>query len=77
MIITIIITDVITKTLILRQNFKLHKLECGPSTSVRITKFEGMELYRRMKAIREMELATIEISNEMSGPSHLCNGQVS
>ncbi|XP_025097557.1 pyruvate dehydrogenase E1 component subunit alpha, mitochondrial-like isoform X1 [Pomacea canaliculata] len=44
--------------------FKLHKLENGPSTSVKITKEEALQYYRDMLVIQQMETKAHEMCME-------------
>ncbi|XP_072035267.1 probable pyruvate dehydrogenase E1 component subunit alpha, mitochondrial [Amphiura filiformis] len=58
-------------------NFKLHKLESGPSAEASLTKADALIYYRHMKMIRCMEEAIWDLfkSNHVRGQSHLSTGQ--
>ncbi|XP_072023118.1 pyruvate dehydrogenase E1 component subunit alpha, mitochondrial-like [Amphiura filiformis] len=58
-------------------NFKLYKLDSGPSTTVNVSKSEGENLYREMKTIRAMETAAFGMSksHQQHFVTHLYTGQ--
>ncbi|XP_072022672.1 LOW QUALITY PROTEIN: probable pyruvate dehydrogenase E1 component subunit alpha, mitochondrial [Amphiura filiformis] len=58
-------------------NYKLHKLDSGPSTEVSVTKEDAMTYYRQMQVIRRMETAAGNLykSKEIRGFCHLYSGQ--
>lgn len=57
--------------------YKLHKLESGPSTSVSVTREDGLKYYRQMQTIRRMETAAGNLYKEKAirGFCHLYSGQ--
>jgi len=65
-------------SLILLQPCKLHKLETGPSSTVTMTRDEGLELYRQMVMIRRMETVAANLykAKAIRGFCHLYSGQV-
>lgn len=57
--------------------FKLHRLEEGPSTTVTLTREDGIKMYRQMMAVRRMEAAANSLYKDKSvrGFCHLYTGQ--
>ena len=57
--------------------YKLHKLEDGPSTDVKITREDALSYYRQMMTIRRMEAAanTLYKDKSIRGFCHLYTGQ--
>ena len=58
---------------------KLHKLDNGPSTNVKVSKEEAIQYYTQMHMIRRMEAAAGSLYKEkiIRGFCHLYSGQVS
>lgn len=46
------------------QEYKLHKLDSGPSTSVSLAKEDAIKMYRQMNIIRRMEGAAGNLYRE-------------
>ena len=61
------------------QPYKLHKLESGPPPESKITRSDALTYYQRMKAIRSLEGAVVDLfkSDHVRGQSHLSTGMVS
>lgn len=59
------------------RDFKLHKLESGPSTEVELTRDDGLRMLRQMVRIRRMEAAANSLYKEkiIRGFCHLYSGQ--
>lgn len=59
------------------RDFKLHKLESGPSTNVELTREDGLKMLRQMVRIRRMEAAANSLYKEkiIRGFCHLYSGQ--
>lgn len=59
------------------RDFKLHKLENGPSTEVELTRDDGIHMFRQMVRIRRMEAAANTLYKEkiIRGFCHLYSGQ--
>ncbi len=57
--------------------YKLHKLESGPSTDVTVTREDALKYYRQMQVIRRLETAAGNLykSKEVRGFRHLYSGQ--
>ncbi|XP_055593517.1 probable pyruvate dehydrogenase E1 component subunit alpha, mitochondrial isoform X2 [Uranotaenia lowii] len=57
--------------------YKLHNLDCGPSTSVTLTKDDALKYYSQMYAIRRMETSAGNLYKEkiIRGFCHLYSGQ--
>ncbi|XP_026475162.1 probable pyruvate dehydrogenase E1 component subunit alpha, mitochondrial [Ctenocephalides felis] len=57
--------------------FRLHKLETGPSTEVKVTRDDALQMYRKMQMIRRMETAAGNLYKEkiVRGFCHLYSGQ--
>lgn len=58
-------------------NYKLHKLESGPSTEITVSKEDALDMYRKMQVIRRMETAAGNLykSKDVRGFCHLYSGQ--
>ncbi|XP_038079020.1 probable pyruvate dehydrogenase E1 component subunit alpha, mitochondrial [Patiria miniata] len=58
-------------------DYKLHKLESGPSANVTVTRDDALKLYRQMQVIRRMETAAGNLykSKAVRGFCHLYSGQ--
>ncbi|XP_022081697.1 pyruvate dehydrogenase E1 component subunit alpha, mitochondrial-like isoform X2 [Acanthaster planci] len=58
-------------------DYKLHKLEFGPSANVTVTRDEALQLYRKMQVIRRLETAAGNLykSKAIRGFCHLYSGQ--
>ncbi|KAH3736703.1 hypothetical protein DPMN_043276 [Dreissena polymorpha] len=61
------------------QPYKLHKLTEGPSTTVKMTRAEGLQFYKEMVTIRRMETVAANLykSKAIRGFCHLYSGQAS
>lgn len=57
--------------------YKLHKLEEGPSTTVTLTREDGLKMYHQMMVVRRMEAAANALYKDKSvrGFCHLYTGQ--
>ncbi|XP_071801514.1 pyruvate dehydrogenase E1 component subunit alpha, mitochondrial-like [Asterias amurensis] len=58
-------------------DYKLHKLESGPSSEVTVTREDALKYYRQMQVIRRLETAAGNLykSKEVRGFCHLYSGQ--
>ena len=59
------------------KDYKLHKLESGPSTQVSVTRDDALKFYEQMQLIRRMESAAGNLYKEkkIRGFCHLYSGQ--
>ncbi|XP_071112616.1 pyruvate dehydrogenase E1 component subunit alpha, mitochondrial-like [Haliotis cracherodii] len=59
------------------ESYKLHKLEQGPSTSVTLSRDDGLKMYRQMQTVRRMETMAGNLykSKIIRGFCHLYSGQ--
>ena len=60
------------------QPYKLHKLDESPSTSLTLTREDGLKIYREMATIRRMETVAGNLykAKAIRGFCHLYSGQV-
>ncbi len=74
----IIQTFFLISSIVSPKDYKLHKIESGPSLNVTITRDEFLSLYREMKTIRDMEneARKLYLAKEIKGFCHLYIGQV-
>ena len=56
----------------------MHKLEKGPGMEVSCTKEEALEMYKKMQAVRQLEITADKLYKEkqIRGFIHLYAGQV-
>ncbi|KAL8600179.1 Pyruvate dehydrogenase E1 component subunit alpha, somatic form, mitochondrial [Nucella lapillus] len=66
-----------TETTFDTQPFKLHKLDHGPESSVKVTRDEALTYYRQMQTIRRLEASAANMykSKDVRGFCHLYSGQ--
>lgn len=59
------------------RDFKIHKLESGPSTEVELNREDGLHMFKQMVRIRRMEAAANSLYKEkiIRGFCHLYSGQ--
>lgn len=59
------------------RDFKTHKLDSGPSTSVELSREDGLQMFRQMVLIRRMEAGANTLYKEkvVRGFCHLSSGQ--
>lgn len=62
---------------IFSQPFKTHNLDDAPSSTVKVTRDEALDMYRKMQAIRRLETSAGNLYKEkiVRGFCHLYSGQ--